>query len=116
MTCDATKYSELVSLAPSVRIESIGMDNEDDLHMWVVHFMFDPFIQEYLLDFIVMWNNHKISTEHNKSPVQLEYELSQAYASPIPQDIDDVYGDEVDGFSNDDIELLPDQPYVELDP
>ena len=97
-------------------MESIGMDNEDDLHMWVLHFMFVPLIQQDLFDFIDMWNNHKISTEHNKSPRQLEYELRQTYAPPIPHGIDDFYGDEVDEYSNDDVELLPDQPYVELDP
>ena len=47
------------------------LDVEDEVHMWALHFVFKPRIQRSLVQFTEQWNNHKVSTEHCKTPKQL---------------------------------------------
>jgi hypothetical protein len=66
-----------------------------------------PFIQEELDLFIDSWNNHPIRTENNFSPAMIL--LSREDITPASIDIDpDEYGTEID--------VRPDQPYVDVSP
>lgn len=47
------------------------LDPSDDLDITCLHFVFLPKINETLNSFLDMWNNHKLRTEKNKSPIQL---------------------------------------------
>jgi len=47
----------------------LSVDNE--LHLFCLHYIFLPHINSCLQQFIVMWNNHPLGTEHNMSPIQL---------------------------------------------
>ena len=42
-----------------------------DQHMWVLHYVFLPRINEDLQTFQKTWNNHSLRTEHNQSPQQI---------------------------------------------
>ena len=41
------------------------------IQMFVLHYLFLDRINESLSEFRKAWNNHKVRTEHNKSPVQI---------------------------------------------
>mmetsp|Transcript_19384 Transcript_19384/g.43200 ORF Transcript_19384/g.43200 Transcript_19384/m.43200 type:complete len:377 (+) Transcript_19384:26-1156(+) len=84
------------------RFEEEGMDITNALHIWVLQYMFLPRLNEDLQRFIQMWNLHSLSTENNRSPLQL-LELRRGGA-PAPVDIDyDTYGmDEERDYDEDD--------------
>lgn len=53
-------------------MEDHGLLNiEDPLQLWSLHFVFLPRINRALQEFINTWNNHKLSTEQNRSPLEL---------------------------------------------
>lgn len=70
-----------------------GMDLGNKIHVFVLQYMFIPRINEALKAFIHAWNNHKVRTEHNKTPLQLLYEGLDKTHPPINIDVDD-YGTE----------------------
>jgi hypothetical protein len=45
--------------------------------------LFIPVINEALNLFIAVWNNHKLSTENNRSPQQLLNDLSEFTAEEV---------------------------------
>ena len=75
--------------------KTYNIDYEDERTKFVVHYMFMGRINEELSRFIEVWNNHKLSTEKNKSPNQLLFEnmdLSAALDMNIENDnIDEEY-------------------------
>lgn len=46
----------------------------DDKHLWALHYVYFPRINRSLDIFLNQWNNHKIRTEHHKTPLMLFYE------------------------------------------
>jgi len=48
-----------------------GMKTTDQLQMFVLQYMFMPRINEDLLRFKEAWNNHKLSSAKNMTPLQL---------------------------------------------
>jgi len=44
-------------------------DNED--HLFCLHFIYIPLINDSLSKFVNSWNNHKVRTAGNKTPIQL---------------------------------------------
>ena len=101
------RFRELFSLIESevnVRLDRVG---GDPMHLYVLQYLFMPFIQEELDLFIDSWNNHPIRTENNFTPTMII--LSRKDITPAPIDIDpDEYGTEID--------VRPDQPYVDVSP
>lgn len=71
-----------------------GMNLSNLLHIYTLQFIFIPIINQALLDFIAMWNKHKISTEHNRTPEQLlYYDLVGSTAPLAEEEVDpDTYG------------------------
>jgi hypothetical protein len=52
-------------------LEKDGFDISDEVHRFLLQYLFQSRIQEELNQFINTWNRHKLSTEGNKSPMQL---------------------------------------------
>ena len=53
-------------------LEDVNLLNIDsELHLFCLHYVFLPRINNSLMEFISMWNNHPLGTEHNMSPTQL---------------------------------------------
>ena len=48
-----------------------GLDPNNDIHLWCLHYVYVPIINRALMIFKNQWNEHHISTEHNQSPKQL---------------------------------------------
>ena len=47
------------------------LDVDDELDLWVLHFVYMPRIQRDVSRYVVQWNNHKLRTEHHATPLQL---------------------------------------------
>ena len=53
-------------------LEDVNLLNIDnDLHLFCLHYVFLPRLNQSLSEFIHMWNNHPLGTERNMSPIQL---------------------------------------------
>ena len=53
-------------------LESQGLlDAENEIHIFCLHAVFLPRINHCITCFINMWNNHKLRTAGNKTPLQL---------------------------------------------
>lgn len=53
-------------------LEACGqLDPDNEGHLFCLHFTYLPIINEALSKFVLSWNNHKIRTARNKSPLQL---------------------------------------------
>ena len=51
--------------------EKTGMKIDDDWHLFVLHYLFLPRIEEELDEFKNAWNNHPVTTERNETPLQM---------------------------------------------
>ncbi|KAG8912408.1 hypothetical protein FRC01_005109 [Tulasnella sp. 417] len=47
------------------------LNPDDGVHLWALHFIFLPRINRALAGFQETWNNHKLSTQKNKTPLEL---------------------------------------------
>lgn len=47
------------------------LNPDDGVHLWALHFVFLPRINQTLAGFEMTWNNHKLSSQQNKTPLQL---------------------------------------------
>ncbi|KAG8938269.1 hypothetical protein FRC04_009189 [Tulasnella sp. 424] len=47
------------------------LNPDDGVHLWALHFIFLPRINRALARFQDTWNNHKLSTQKNKTPLEL---------------------------------------------
>jgi hypothetical protein len=55
-------------------MEDIGLlDPADEVHIWCLHYVFQPRINSHLQQFHEGWNHKPIRTANNQSPVQLWY-------------------------------------------
>jgi len=85
-----------------MQLEVDGLDVENTLQMYVLHYLFLPRINESLNQFIATWNSHPLTSEQNRTPTQL-LALSTAYFPPPPDVVDsDQDGDSEDDEINDD--------------
>ena len=71
-------------------MESEGLlDIDNDLHMFVLRYVFEARINAHLQEFTEGWNHHPLSTEENMSPIQLwlwglhGFSLSAEQAQPL---------------------------------
>ena len=70
------------------------LDHLNEVDMYCLHFIFLPRINHALKEFVSSWNNHRISTEHNKTPNQLFVEGfmaqdNQGFVVPSPSNSTD---------------------------
>ena len=47
------------------------LDIENPVHLWVLHYVYQPRIQELLSSFAQGWDHHPMSSEKNRTPLQL---------------------------------------------
>ena len=52
-------------------LESLVLDPTDEIHLFALHFVFMPLINEALDELCASWNCHSLSTENNLTPRQL---------------------------------------------
>ncbi len=72
------------------------VDFDDLNHKFIMHYMFLPRINMQLRRFQCSWNVHKLSTEHNSTPLEL-YEINKDIFPP-PDNVDANYGLHDDDF------------------
>jgi len=49
--------------------QNLSADSEVDL--FALHYVFMPLLRQEVEKFVESWNNHKLRTEHNLTPLQL---------------------------------------------
>ena len=47
------------------------LDPDDELDLWLLHYVYKPRIQRDIARYVIQWNNHKMRTEHHATPLQL---------------------------------------------
>ena len=78
--------------------EQNDMDLSNLLHIYTLQFLFLPRINADLQQFIEMWNNHKLSSESNRTPQQLLLHYNaDSTASPVVIDDDGEDGPNEEG-------------------
>ena len=92
-----------------------GMELTNILHIFTLQYLFLPRINEELRQFTEIWNNHKLSTEHNRSPLQLINDLADSTAPTINEGEIDAYGVE-ENAEDESQETNGDTPLVECLP
>lgn len=79
------------------------LDSTIELHLYALHFVYRPRIENSCLEFTNQWNNHSIRTENNMSPLQIwnsEFCMLGGvnFLETAPQQIDEMqYGIEEEG-------------------
>lgn len=64
------------------------LDPDNELHIFCLHYIFQPRIQESCRYFINSWNHHGLSTEHCHSPTQL-FTISRVNSMDIVRENDE---------------------------
>ena len=86
------------------------LDPTSNLHLFVLHYVYKPRINEGLKHFPSVWNNHPMRTEHGHSPVQLftagvlRLQRSGMAAVDFFDNISDNFGADEQGLATDDSE------------
>ena len=103
-------------------MESTGqLDINDEAQLWSLQFVYRPRIQKALDDFKEAWNNHRLRTEHGRTPRQLFVRGIMEQAGRGQRGIDDLvfepplepladpqqYGVEMDGLIGANDDFLP---------
>ena len=70
-------------------LEKDGLDISNTWHLFALQYLFLPRIQDELNQFQEIWNNHKITGEKNKTPLQLM--ALRDHLFPFVDDVDE-YG------------------------
>ena len=52
-------------------LESLVLDTTNELHLFVLHYVYTPIINQLLHELTDAWNNHPLSSEGNLSPRRL---------------------------------------------
>ncbi len=102
-----TNYLDLFEIFE--RELKVNFDLND--HIFVIHYLFIPQINEALSNFQLSWNAHRLSTERNLSPTQLFYRHVDVVGE---QQIEDDYGAEEGGADDGNFVLQTDDQYMNL--
>lgn len=70
-------------------LEGLGLNIENHIHMFCLHYMFIPRINESLKEYRNCWNHHGLSTEHFRSPISILYS-GQESTGGIPFVVDEM--------------------------
>ena len=94
-------------------MEYLGyLNKHNPKHIWALHYVFLPRINNFLCEFTESWNLHSLSSEKGKSPEQLWFLGKLSNKMEDEEDVDDSYG--IDWDPNDSIEPLDNN--VVIDP
>jgi hypothetical protein len=85
------------------KLEALGLLNPlDESHLFALHYVFLPRINQCLNEFCTSWNNHPIRTSHASSPIQLYttgmvvLHQTSTIALDYYSTVDDDYGREIE--------------------
>ena len=80
-------------------LEDAGiLNNDDPVHIWCLHFIYLPFINSSLANFVDAWSFHPMSSANGLSPRQLWTQgLLQGYNSRRSV-TEEIYGDQADNY------------------
>lgn len=68
---------------------------ENEIHMWALHFVYQPRIQRSLNSFVEMWNSHKLSSERGKTPDQLFVQGALSLFRHDTPAINEIFGEDM---------------------
>jgi hypothetical protein len=68
--------------------EKEGLNTEQLIDVYVLQYLFLPMINYELQEFIQMWNNHALRTEHRQTPYQLLRARIHLASAPVEIDED----------------------------
>lgn len=71
------------------------MDFNNPINLYCLYYLFLPRINESLSRFRLSWNNHKLRTEHNRTPNQL-LRHNLHLSGSVPAAVDEDYGRDFD--------------------
>ncbi|CAC5371774.1 unnamed protein product [Mytilus coruscus] len=83
-------YYDLFKYLEQCRI----VDLENEIHMWVLHFVYQPRIQRSLNSFMEMWNSHKLSSERKDSDQLFVQGALSLFRHDTPA-INEIFGEDV---------------------
>ena len=83
------------------------LDPLNDLHLYVLHLIFLPSINNALRELLEDWNNHPLSSEHNFSPDQLWRLGLNSYQISNPEEFKELSKNDWESFGIDYEGLLP---------
>ena len=89
------------------RYEEEGLKHYNPVHIFCLQHMFLPLINQHLEVYVQSWNNHKISTEGNRTARMLR----SMYANQVPPPVE---VEEDYGFHEDELEAAGDAAAVEV--
>ncbi|VDI11766.1 Hypothetical predicted protein [Mytilus galloprovincialis] len=84
-------YYDLFKYLEQCRIVNL----ENEIHMWALHFVYQPRIQRSLNSFVEMWNSHKLSSERGKTPDQLFVQGALSLFRHDTPAINDIFGEDM---------------------
>ena len=97
------------------------LDANNEYHLFALHYIYKPRLNQALKEFRDAWNNHPIRTEHNLTPSQLfaagalRLRRSGQVALDFLDRIDDTYGIDEQGYPCSEIEESVPIPETSLD-
>ena len=101
-----------------------ALDPSNETDLFCLHHIFLPLLNKSLSEFVAAHNNHKVSTEENKTPVQIFLgsqhltEIHTDHRNEIPYqglDVNTLLGEDLPYVECDDTEIpLDDETMVEL--
>ena len=87
-------------------LESSHLDPDDELDIYALHYIYVPRINRAIDQFVLQWNNHSLSTEGEKTPLQKWTEgFYNCQRGNESTDVDAHYG--VDDGDNDGVHPVP---------
>ena len=77
------------------------LDSLNDLHLYVLHLIFLPSINNALRELLEDWNNHPLISEHNFSPYQLWRLGLNSYQISNPEEFNELSKNDQESFGVD---------------
>ena len=80
--------------------EDMGILNSDDnpLHLWCLHFIYIPYLNYSLANFVDGWSHHSISLASGLSPLQLWMQGMLHNYHSGHRITEEIYGNQADGY------------------
>lgn len=80
-----TVFPCFIRSSNTLKIMHNMLDADDEIHIWCLHMVYLPMINQHLETWKASWAHHPMRTESNKSPMQLW--IGGLHASQFGQDM-----------------------------
>lgn len=94
-----------------------ALDITNDQHVWALHYVYLPRINQSLQKFRGQWNNHGLRTEHHMTPNQIFVKDSLAKANTSLTAMQDLFNGrniEASELTAEDLPPIPDVPEIQV--